>query len=176
MTCHSPPGQALGSVCGRYRPPKRTRPQFLLPGGLMSSNGSAPERHYDTIVVGAGFAGIGAAIKLEEDGFDDFAVLEKSDNVGGTWRDNTYPGCACDVPSAVYSFSFAQNPDWSRGFAEQPEIQAYLEKTASEYGVTNRVHFDTEMFDAGWSEQEQLWHVDTSTGPYTARILIAGAG
>src|SRR3954465_16086655 len=105
-------------------------------------------RHHDTVVVGAGFAGIGAAIKLEEAGFDDFAVLEKSDNVGGTWRDNTYPGCACDVPSAVYSFSFAQNPDWSRGFAEQPEIQAYLEQTAREYGVTDRTRLGTKAYAA----------------------------
>jgi cation diffusion facilitator CzcD-associated flavoprotein CzcO len=141
-----------------------------------SRNGSGPTRHYDTLVIGAGFAGIGAAIKLDEAGFDDFAVLEKSDNVGGTWRDNTYPGCACDVPSAVYSFSFAQNPDWSRGFAEQPEIQAYLEKTAREYGVTDRIHFGTEMLDATWNEEEQRWHVETSGGEYSARVLIAGAG
>ena len=141
-----------------------------------SRNGAAAGRHFDTLVIGAGFAGIGAAIKLEEAGFHDFAVLEKSDNVGGTWRDNTYPGCACDVPSAVYSFSFAQNPDWSRGFAEQPEIQAYLERTADEYGVTNRIHFGTEMLDAAWNEREQLWNVETSAGNYTARVLIAGAG
>jgi cation diffusion facilitator CzcD-associated flavoprotein CzcO len=137
---------------------------------------AASSRHFDTLVIGAGFAGIGAAIKLDEAGFDDFAVLEKSDNVGGTWRDNTYPGCACDVPSAVYQFSFAQNPDWSRGFAEQPEIQAYLEKTAREYGVTDRIHFGTEMLDARWNEEEQRWHVETSAGEYSARVLIAGAG
>src|SRR5256714_4561072 len=138
-------------------------------------NGAGPTRHFDTVVVGAGFAGIGAAIKLEEAGFDDFVVLEKSDNVGGTWRDNTYPGCACDVPSAVYSFSFAQNPDWSRGFAEQPEIQAYLERTAAEYGVTGRIHYGTEVLDATWNEDEGRWHLNTSAGEYVARILIAGA-
>jgi cation diffusion facilitator CzcD-associated flavoprotein CzcO len=131
---------------------------------------------FDTIVVGAGFAGIGAAIKLEQAGFGDFAVLEKSDNVGGTWRDNTYPGCACDVPSALYSFSFAQNPNWSRAFAEQPEIQEYLERTASDYGVTRRIHFRTEVRDAHWDADAQRWRLDTSAGPYTARVLIAGAG
>jgi cation diffusion facilitator CzcD-associated flavoprotein CzcO len=141
-----------------------------------SGNGSAPDRHFDTLVVGAGFAGIGAAIKLEEAGFDDFAVLEKSDNVGGTWRDNTYPGCACDVPSALYSFSFAQNPDWSRAFAEQPEIQEYLERTASDYGVTRRIHYRTEVREAQWKPGDRLWHLDTSAGPYTARVLIAGPG
>jgi cation diffusion facilitator CzcD-associated flavoprotein CzcO len=137
---------------------------------------STETRHYDTLVVGAGFAGIGAAIKLEEAGFDDFAVLEKSDNVGGTWRDNTYPGCACDVPSALYSFSFAQNPDWSRSFAEQPEIQEYLERVATDRGVTRRIHFWTEVQDARWSPGDQRWELDTSAGPYTARVLIAGPG
>src|SRR3954463_5287084 len=136
----------------------------------------ADARHHDTVVVGAGFAGIGAAIKLEEAGFDVFAVLEKSDNVGGTWRDNTYPGCACDVPSALYSFSFAQKPDWSRAFAEQPEIQEYLERTASDHGVTRRIHFRTEMRDARWDPNAQRWRLDTSAGPYSARVLIAGAG
>jgi cation diffusion facilitator CzcD-associated flavoprotein CzcO len=142
----------------------------------MPTNGSAPKTHFDTIVVGAGFAGIGAAIKLEEAGFDDFVVLEKSDNLGGTWRDNTYPGCACDVPSAVYSFSFAQNPDWSRGFAEQPEIQEYLERTASDHGVGRRIHYRTEVREATWNPADQLWQLDTSAGGYTARVLIAGAG
>jgi cation diffusion facilitator CzcD-associated flavoprotein CzcO len=136
----------------------------------------SPTRHYDTLVVGAGFAGLGAAIKLEEAGFRDFVVLEKADVLGGTWRDNTYPGCACDVPSSVYSFSFAQNPDWSRGFAEQPEIQAYLERTAREYGVTERIHFGTEVLDAAWSEDEKRWRLSTTAGDYTARVLIAGAG
>jgi cation diffusion facilitator CzcD-associated flavoprotein CzcO len=142
----------------------------------MSEPSTPPERDFDTIVVGAGFAGIGAAIKLEQAGFGDFAVLEKSDNVGGTWRDNTYPGCACDVPSALYSFSFAQNPNWSRAFAEQPEIQEYLERTASDHGVTRRIHFRTEVRDARWDADGQRWRLDTSAGPYSARVLIAGAG
>jgi cyclohexanone monooxygenase len=142
----------------------------------MSQPPAPADRDFDTLVVGAGFAGIGAAIKLEQAGFDDFAVLEKSDNVGGTWRDNTYPGCACDVPSALYSFSFAQNPDWSRAFAEQPEIQEYLERTASDYGVTRRIHFRTEVRDARWDPDGGRWQLDTTAGPYTARVLIAGAG
>jgi cyclohexanone monooxygenase len=144
-----------------------------------SDNGSAPaaaERHFDVLVVGAGFAGLGAAIKLHEAGFDDFAVLEKADRPGGTWRDNTYPGCGCDVPSAVYSFSFAPNPDWSRAYAEQQEIQDYLERTVEEYGVTPRIHFGTEVQGASWSEAEQRWSLDTTTGPYSARVVITGAG
>src|SRR3954468_3390734 len=142
----------------------------------MSESFTPDDRDFDTVVVGAGFAGIGAAIKLEQAGFGAFAVLEKSDNVGGTWRDNTYPGCACDVPSALYSFSFAQKPDWSRAFAEQPEIQEYLERTASDHGVTRRIHFRTEVRDARWDADGQRWRLDTSAGPYSARVLIAGAG
>jgi cation diffusion facilitator CzcD-associated flavoprotein CzcO len=141
-----------------------------------SQNGSGAVRHFDTVVIGAGFAGIGAAIKLEEAGFDDFAVLEKSDRLGGTWRDNTYPGCSCDVPSTLYSFSFALYPGWDRVFAEQPQIQAYLEHVASEYGVEDRIHFGTEVLEATWHPEEQRWHVKTSAGPYTARLVIAGAG
>jgi cation diffusion facilitator CzcD-associated flavoprotein CzcO len=142
----------------------------------LEQNGNAPTQHFEVLVVGAGFAGIGAAIKLEESGFTDFAVLEKSDRLGGTWRDNTYPGCGCDVPSSVYSFSFAQYPGWSRAFAEQPEIQAYLERTADEYGVIERIQFDTEVLEADWDEQETRWHVTTTRGRYSARVLIAGAG
>jgi cation diffusion facilitator CzcD-associated flavoprotein CzcO len=103
-------------------------------------------------------------------------VLEKADRLGGTWRDNTYPGCGCDVPSLVYSFSFAQSPDWSRSFAGQPEIQAYLERTAEDYKVTDRIHFGTEVKNARWNDDTQRWHLDTSGGEYTARVLVAGAG
>jgi cation diffusion facilitator CzcD-associated flavoprotein CzcO len=133
-------------------------------------------RHFDVLVIGAGFAGVGAAIRLTEAGFDDYAVLEKADRLGGTWRDNTYPGCGCDVPSLVYSFSFAQSPDWSRSFAGQPEIQAYLERTAEDYKVTDRIHFGTEVKNARWNDDTQRWHLDTSGGEYTARVLVAGAG
>src|SRR4051812_4656052 len=85
-------------------------------------------------IVGAGFGGLGAAIRLREAGVEDIVVLERREEVGGTWWDNTYPGCACDVPAHLYSFSFALNPDWSRMFAPQPEILAYLQKIAREYG------------------------------------------
>lgn len=83
-------------------------------------------QQYDVIVVGAGFSGIGAAIKLQEAGIENFLVLEKAKEIGGVWRDNTYPGCACDIPSSLYSYSFAPNPKWSRVFAEQKEIKNYL--------------------------------------------------
>ena len=83
----------------------------------------------DVVIVGTGFSGMGVAAKLLESGRSDFAVLEKADDVGGTWRDNTYPGCECDIPSHMYSFSWALNPDWSRNFSQQPEIWAYMMRT-----------------------------------------------
>ncbi|RYZ16808.1 MAG: NAD(P)/FAD-dependent oxidoreductase, partial [Myxococcaceae bacterium] len=97
--------------------------------------------HVQTFVVGAGFAGLGMAIKLQESGFTDFLVADKGSEVGGTWRDNTYPGAACDVPSQLYSFSFAPNPRWSRSFSEQPEIQDYLRDVATMAGVLDRFRF-----------------------------------
>src|SRR5919205_609223 len=86
-------------------------------------------------IVGAGFSGLGAAIRLKQDGREDFVVLERGDDVGGTWHFNTYPGCACDVPSHLYSFSFAPNPDWSRTYSRQPEIRAYLERCTDDFGL-----------------------------------------
>ena len=131
---------------------------------------------YDVLVIGAGFAGVGAAIKLEEAGFDDFAVLEKAEDVGGTWRDNTYPGCACDVPSSLYSFSFAPNPNWSSTFSPQEEILDYLKRCAERFGVLPHVWFDTELESAEWDDDEGVWRIETSTGPMTAQFLVAGQG
>ena len=104
--------------------------------------------HVHTLVVGAGFAGLCTAIKLDEAGERDFLVAERGDDVGGTWRDNTYPGAACDVPSQLYSFSFAPNPHWSRSFSPQPEIQAYLQRVAETSGVLDRFRFGCALEDA----------------------------
>jgi len=132
--------------------------------------------HVRVLVVGAGFAGLGAAIKLDEAGHGDFLVVEKGDSVGGTWRDNTYPGAACDVPSQLYSFSFAPNPHWSRSFSPQPEIQAYLEDVAHQFGVLDRFRFGVAVEDAAWDEEDHLWRVTTTEGTVTADIVISGAG
>jgi cation diffusion facilitator CzcD-associated flavoprotein CzcO len=103
-------------------------------------------------------------------------VLERADAVGGTWRDNSYPGCACDVPSHLYSFSFAPNPGWSRSFSPQPEIWAYLRRLADEHGVTQRTRFGAEVMDAAWNEERGHWEIETTAGDLTARVLIAGFG
>ncbi len=133
--------------------------------------------HVTHLVIGAGFAGLGTAIRLEEDGETDFLVIEKGSGVGGTWRDNTYPGAACDVPSQLYSFSFAPNPDWSSSFSPQPEIHAYLLRVAAESGVLDRFRFDTAVERAEWDDAAQLWRVSLSDGgEVTATTLISGAG
>ncbi len=133
-------------------------------------------RSVDHLVIGAGFAGLGMAIKLQEDGETDFLVIERGADVGGTWRDNTYPGAACDVPSQLYSFSFAPNPDWTRSFSPQPEIWAYLRRVAREAGVLDRFVFDTALEDARWDEHTQRWVVTTADAEITARHLISAAG
>src|SRR5437016_14074557 len=104
----------------------RSRPEW---------DGAPADRHVHVAIVGSGFAGLGMAIRLKQRGIEDFVVLERADDVGGTWRDNHYPGCQCDVPSHLYSFSFAPNPTWSRTFSRQPEIQAYLRRCAEDAGV-----------------------------------------
>src|SRR5215207_9570628 len=103
------------------------------------------QRDLRVVVVGAGMAGILSAIKLGEAGYDDLVVYEKADRLGGTWRENTYPGIACDVPSHLYSYSFALNPEWSKAFAGGAEIQAYFEKVAADHGILDRIHLGEEV-------------------------------
>jgi cation diffusion facilitator CzcD-associated flavoprotein CzcO len=107
---------------------------------------------------------------------NDFVVLERAGDVGGTWRDNTYPGCACDVPSHLYSFSFAPNPDWSRAFSPQPEIFAYLRSCASHYGILPHIRFEHAVESCSWDEDSQRWRIATSKGLVTANVLVAAAG
>ena len=133
-------------------------------------------RQAEVIVIGGGISGIGTVIKLREAGVDDVLILEKSDRLGGTWRDNTYPGCACDIPSAVYSFSFEPNPDWSRVFAGREEIQEYVTGVAAKHGVPERTHFGTELLDARWDADRCRWALDTTAGAYESRFLVLAVG
>jgi cation diffusion facilitator CzcD-associated flavoprotein CzcO len=132
--------------------------------------------HHRIAIIGAGFSGLGMAIKLKEAGEHDFVVLERAGDIGGTWRDNTYPGCRCDVPSHLYSFSFAPNPDWSSTFSPQPEILDYLRACAERYGVLPHVRFHHELEGADWDEERELWQLKTSRGELTAEVLVAGQG
>ena len=130
----------------------------------------------DVLVVGAGFSGLGAVIKLDEAGFRDVFVLERASDVGGTWRDNTYPGAACDVPSHLYSYSFALNPSWSRAFSPQGEIHEYIRGVADSAGVRDRIRFGVEVTDAAYDADRGRWTVQTTAGPFDARVLILGVG
>lgn len=127
-------------------------------------------------ILGTGFAGLGLAIRLKAEGEDDFVVLERSTDVGGTWRDNTYPGCQCDIPSHLYSFSFAPNPDWSRLFPTQPELWDYLRGCADRYGVRPHIRFGHEVQGADWDEAHGFWRITTPQGEITARVLVSGQG
>ena len=130
----------------------------------------------DVLIVGAGFSGLGAVIRLTAEGFDDVVVLERGSDVGGTWRDNHYPGAACDVPSHLYSYSFALNPGWSRAFSPQGEIYDYIRRTTSEAGVREKIRFGVEVTGARYDSARGRWAVSTTQGEYDARVLVLGVG
>src|SRR6059058_546931 len=132
---------------------------------------------HDIVIVGSGFSGLGMAIRLKQQGVEDFVVLERGDDVGGTWHYNTYPGCACDVPSHLYSFSFAPNPDWSETYSKQPEIGAYLRRCADDFGVRPHVRLNTTVEFAEWDSEAGRWQLDLEGGErLTARVVVAGMG
>jgi cation diffusion facilitator CzcD-associated flavoprotein CzcO len=125
-------------------------------------------------VVGGGFGGVGAAVMLRRAGYEDVTVFERGERVGGVWNDNTYPGAACDIPSHLYEFSFAPNPRWSRRYAPQAEIQAYLEDVARSEGVLDHVRTGTEVTGARWDGER--WTLETSAGNHAADILLTCTG
>jgi cyclohexanone monooxygenase len=131
----------------------------------------------EAIIIGAGFAGVGMAIALKRAGVEDFVLLERAADSGGVWRDNTYPGAACDVPSHLYSFSFEPNPDWTRMFAPRAEIHAYLAHCVTKYGVLPHIRFNSEVADAAWDEASGVWRVTLASGAVLeARLLISATG
>ena len=131
----------------------------------------------DVVIVGAGFGGIAMAIELRRAGIDDFVVLEKADDLGGVWRENTYPGAGCDVPSPLYSFSFARNVHWPRRYAGRVDIHAYLARTAREYGVTDHIRFGTEVAAAEFDAETGTWDVRTGAGAgWRTRAFVTATG
>jgi cation diffusion facilitator CzcD-associated flavoprotein CzcO len=128
------------------------------------------------LVVGAGFSGIAASSRLTQEGIDDHIVLEREQGVGGTWRVNTYPGCACDIPTYLYSLSFAPNPNWSRMYATQPEIKRYAELHGGALGVLPKIRFGVDVTGAAWDDARQRWLVDTTVGRFVAQAVIAATG
>lgn len=143
-------------------------------------NGGPPsgpvEDHVSVAIIGTGFSGLGMAIRLLAEGETDFLVFERADAVGGTWRDNTYPGAACDVMAHLYSYSFHPNPNWTSTFGKQRELFDYLRSCSTTYGVDPHIRFRHELRSATWSVLEQRWYLETSQGTYTAKVLISGMG
>ncbi|RQQ45824.1 alpha/beta hydrolase fold domain-containing protein [Burkholderia stagnalis] len=140
-------------------------------------NAAAAAAPLAAIIIGAGFAGIGMAIALQREGMHDFVILERAHDVGGVWRDNSYPGAACDVPSHLYSFSFEPNPRWSRTFAPQAEIHAYLQHCARKYGLARHLRFGAEVRHARYDEPHALWRVTLADGTeLSAALLVSGTG
>jgi len=136
-----------------------------------------PPRRVEVAIVGGGMSGLCTAMMLARAGVEDFHILEKTGDLGGTWRDNTYPGAACDVPAMFYCFSFEQKVDWSHKYPEQPEIQDYLRACADKYGLWERTSLNTEVTEAAFDEKAGLWHLHTADGSHiAARVLVFGVG
>ena len=134
-------------------------------------------RKVTVLIVGSGFAGLGIAIRLKQQGFEDFLVLERSDRLGGVWRDNVYPGVACDVESHLYSYSFAPNPHWSRSFAPQREILGYLDDCADRFGLRAHLRYGSEVVSASFDDALGTWTVSCADGArFEARLLVSAAG
>ncbi|MBX7223922.1 MAG: NAD(P)/FAD-dependent oxidoreductase [Blastocatellia bacterium] len=132
--------------------------------------------HFQIVIIGSGFSGLGAAIRLKQAGFEDMVIFEKASGLGGTWWANTYPGCACDVQSNLYSFSFAPNPSWSRKYSSQPEILAYLQTCAERFGILPLIRFEHQVTKLQWDSIQQCWHLETTKGIFTARVVVGGFG
>ncbi len=148
----------------------------LVPDNDTATASDRGAEHVRIAIVGSGFAGIGMAIRLKEAGIEDFVVLERADDVGGTWQANTYPGCQCDVPSHLYSFSFEPNPSWTRTYSRQPEIWSYLRRTAERHGLSEHLRFGHELTGATWDETQLRWLVETAGGDFSAQLLIDATG
>lgn len=134
------------------------------------------ETPLDFVIIGTGFSGLAMGSQLKRRGRHDFIILERADDVGGTWRDNHYPGAACDQPSHMYSLSFRLNPEWSSIFSAQPEIWRYLQDTARDEGLLPHIRFHSDVTSAAWDERRKVWVVSTASGVYVGRVLISAAG
>ncbi len=132
--------------------------------------------HVDVAIIGSGFGGVGLGYRLKQAGMDNFVILERATDVGGTWWWNTYPGCQCDIPSHLYSLSFAPNPDWTRTYPLQGEIKDYLRGCAEKFGLMPYIRFSHEVEQARWEDPAGRWVIDTSRGTITARVLVSAHG
>jgi cation diffusion facilitator CzcD-associated flavoprotein CzcO len=140
----------------------------------MTIEASTP--HTEIAIVGAGLSGLGMAIALRRSGQEDFVVLERAGALGGTWRDNSYPGCACDIPSVLYSYTDEPNPAWTRAYAPAPEIRDYIQDVAERHGAQRFMRYDHELLGADWDPERGVWDLETSQGRRTASVLVSAAG
>lgn len=147
-----------------------------VPHDVLESSGDQAVDRVRVAIVGAGFAGLGMAIRLRQAGHHDFAVFERAADVGGTWRDNSYPGAAVDVRSHLYSYSFAPNPDWTQVLAGQAELWDYIRRVSHENGVMDHVRLETEVLSGAWDEQAQRWRLQTSGGEVEAQFVVSAMG
>ncbi|MHA6757488.1 flavin-containing monooxygenase [Streptacidiphilus sp. PAMC 29251] len=132
--------------------------------------------HTRTAIIGAGFSGIAMAIRLKQSGDHDFVILEKAEDIGGAWYHNTYPGCRCDIPSHLYSYSFAPNPEWTQAYSSQPEILDYLRACVHRFDLGPHLRTGAGMHGAAWNEADCRWELDTAVGPVIADVVVCGVG
>jgi hypothetical protein len=172
----SPDGARLGSIAQRGAGLQEQPARLAVPEGMTTDDRPARARSdLRFLIIGAGMSGILAAIKLKEAGFDDYAIYEKAERLGGTWRENTYPGLACDVPSHFYCYSFAMNPEWSRRFSPGAEIQAYFEEVAQRYGVASQIQYRKEVTRCAL--EDGRWKIEMSDGSTdVGDFVIAATG
>jgi cation diffusion facilitator CzcD-associated flavoprotein CzcO len=146
-------------------------------GGHVVDGMSVQPEVLDLAIIGSGFGGLGAGVMAKRRDIESFVILERDDAVGGTWRDNTYPGCACDIPSHLYSFSFAPNPEWSRSYPAQPEIEAYLERVTDDHGLRPHIRFGFAVSELRWLDDENHWRIEAGDGRVIgARTVICATG
>jgi cation diffusion facilitator CzcD-associated flavoprotein CzcO len=165
-----------GAVAKVHDPTTATHHVDTVPARGEAAPGR-PVPHWRVAIIGAGAGGLGLAIRLKKTRQRDFVLFEASDGVGGTWRSNTYPGAACDVPSHLYSYSFARKPDWTKTYAEQPEILRYFEECAQRFGISDHVRPHTRITAAHWDEQARRWRLtDADGGRYEADVVVSAVG
>ncbi|CAF1269684.1 unnamed protein product [Rotaria sp. Silwood1] len=156
---------------GRYE--KRTKRKLKI------INNQQNDEYY-VIIIGTGFSGLGMAIKMNELGMDNYILIERHEHIGGTWYANKYPGCACDIPSNLYSYSFEPNPKWSHYFSRQAEIAEYLEYCTDKYDIRQHIQFNTNVTELTWLEERQLWQVTTESNNqekiFYAQSIVLGCG
>lgn len=166
----------MSTVSETRKPRRKAAARKTGTAKRVKSQAEAVVSRSEVLIIGAGFAGLGSAIRLRQQGIEDIVILERATDVGGTWRDNTYPGAACDIPSNLYSFSFAQNPDWSRSFSGGSEILRYVHHLADHYQLRPLVRFEHNVESMQYDEQQGVWRVQTSKGLFEGRSIVMAQG